>query len=373
MGPRRSLDEASTKSGFGALANKRHAGIASRYREAATGSVQLKAENLVHAWWKGWATVAACLAMAMPAIAQQPQTVDPPPPPTPAETAVGAAAETTQRAARSTAEWLARHVDSWFGDEAFTDVGRVTNGRFDVSLFHRQDQGTSVDVRFDARFRLPNLEKRAYVFVGRDDRRDAIQDTPDASSLRTRLLAENRDDRSFLAGLGLSLADSIDLRVGLSSRAQPYAQARWRERWEPTASQFIELRQTFFVTRADRVGSTTALTYEQRLSPLWTLRWLNAATITEVSRNFEWSSSLGALRLLSGERLITAEAVFAGTGTQGTGVGSSDAGVLLKWEQPVYKNWLRGELVAGHFWPRPDANSARGRAWAVGTSLKLQF
>ena len=307
----------------------------------------------------------------MPTAAQEPLTPDPPP--TAAEAAIGEAAETTQRAARSTAEWLARSVDSWFGDEPFTKVGRVSNGRFDVGLFHRQDQGTSVDVRFDARFRLPNLEKRAYVFVGRDDRRDAIQDKAAASSVSQRLLAENRNDRSFLAGLGLTLADSIDLRVGLSSRARPYAQARWQKRFDLSESQSVEIRETLFVTRADRFGSTTGLNYELRLSPRWTLRSLNAATITEVSKNFEWSSSLAALRLLSGERLITAEAAFAGTGTNGTGVGSSDAGLLLKWEQPVYKDWLRGELVVGHFWPRPDANSERGRAWALGTNLRMQF
>jgi len=335
----------------------------------------LKGQNTVRKWGVRWPAVAAWLAtvvaLQMPAAAQTSAT--PEPAPTPAETAIGEAAETTKQAARWTAEWLARNVDSWFGDEPFADVGRVTNGRLDVSLFHRQDQGTSLDVRFDARFRLPNLERRAYVFVGRDDRRDAIQDTPDASALRKRLLAENRDDRSFLAGLGLNLADSIDLRVGLSSRAQPYAQARWRQRFELTESQTLEVRETLFVTRADRVGSTTVLNYELRLSPQWTLRSLNAATITQVSKNFDWSTSLAALRLLSGERLITAEAVFAGTGTRGTGVGSSDAGLLLKWEQPVYKSWLRSELVAGHFWPRPDADSERGRAWALGASLRLQF
>ena len=31
------------------------------------------------------------------------------------------------------------------------------------------------------------------------------------------------------------------------------------------------------------------------------------------------------------------------------------------------------ELLAGHFWPRPDALSERGKAWAVGAALKMQF
>ena len=106
---------------------------------------------------------------------------------------------------------------------------------------------------------------------------------------------------------------------------------------------------------------------------MWTLRWLSAATITEVSRNVEWSTSFTAHRLLSGQRLVSTEAVFGGTGTRGTGVGSSDAGLLLKWEQPLHKDWLRGELVGGHFWPKPDRQSERGKAWALGASLKLQF
>ncbi len=287
--------------------------------------------------------------------------------------AVAEMAETTQSAARSTAEWLARGIDGWFGNEPFSEVNRVSNGRFDISLFKRQDQSPSLDVRFDARFRLPNLEKSAYIFVGRDDRREAIQDTPDATSLRQRLLAEERDDRSFLAGLGLGLAKGFDLRVGLGSRLKPYTQLRWRTRWQPTASQRIDLRETLFWTNEDRGGSTTALSYEIELSPVWTLRWLNAATITEVSRNVEWSSSVGLHRLLTGQRLVSAEAVFGGTGTRGTGTGSSDAGLLLKWEQPLHKDWLRGELVGGHFWPKPDRQSERGRAWALGASLKLQF
>jgi hypothetical protein len=295
----------------------------------------------------------------------------------PGTTAIGPAlgdmAETTQRAARSAAEWLAHGIDGWFGSEPYPDVDRVTDGRLDIGLFKRQDQAPSLDVRFDARFRLPNLEKSAYLFVGRDDRREAIQDTPDASSLRQRLLAEQRDDRSFLAGLGLGLPRGFDLRVGLSSRLKPYTQLRWRQRWAPTSAQRIELRETLFWTREDRGGSTTALSYELELSPVWTVRWLNSGTITETSRNLEWSSTLGLHRLLSGQRLVSAEAVLAGEGTRGTGRGASDAGLLLKWEQPLHHDWLRGEVVAGHFWPRPDRDSERGRAWAMGATLKMRF
>jgi len=283
------------------------------------------------------------------------------------------AAVQTQRAARSTALWLAHGIDSWFGSEPFPDVDRVRDGRLEVSLFKRRDQNVDLDVRFDARFRLPNLQRTAYVFIGRDDSREAIRDTPTSASLPQRLLSENREDSSFLAGLGLGLPRGFDLRVGLGPRLKPYTQLRWRKRWEPSADQNWELRQTFFWRREDRGGSTTALAYERELSPLWRLRWISAGTITEVSRNVEWSTSLGASRFIRGERVATAEAVFGGNGNRGRGTGYSDAGLLLKYEQPVFEDWLRGELIVGHFWPRPDRQSERGRAWALGASVKMRF
>jgi hypothetical protein len=312
--------------------------------------------------------LAQAAGAAMPAAAAASAPSVPSPPST-----TGELAEGTQRAARATAEWLAHEIDSWFGDEPFRDVQRVTDGRFDIGLYKRQDQAASLDVRFDARFRLPNLERRAYVFIGRDDRREAVQDTPGASSLRQRLRAEARDDRSFLAGLGLQLPRGLDARVGLTSRARAYAQLRWRKGWQLTPAQHLELRETLFLTRADRLGSTTALAWEVELAPLWALRWLNAGTITQASRNLEWSSSLNLYRQFSGARVLSAEALLAGEGTRGTGTGYSDAGLLLKWEQPLHADMLRGELVLGHFWPRPDRQSERGRAWALGATLKMRF
>jgi hypothetical protein len=105
----------------------------------------------------------------------------------------------------------------------------------------------------------------------------------------------------------------------------------------------------------------------------WTLRWQGAATITQETRNTEWSSTLGAYRDFGAQRLLSLELLFGGTGTQGTGVGMSDRGVVAKWQQPLYKDWLVGELAVGQFWLRPDAQSPRGRAWALGYSLRMQL
>lgn len=282
-------------------------------------------------------------------------------------------AEVTRKTARDTAEWLARGIDGWFGSTPFEQGGKVSDGRLEMSLFKRRDQSTDVDLRFSAHFRLPNIEKRAYLFLGRDDPRTAVQDKPDATTASQRLLSQRTEDRGFLAGLGLTLPSDADLRLGLTARLQPYVQARWQHLWVLEPGRTLDLRETLFWTRSDRVGSTTSMSFEQLLSANLALRWLNTATITQTSRNVDWSSSLGAYRALPGQRLVSLELLAAGTGTQGTGVGRSDLGVLLHWEQPLYKDWLRGEVVGGHFWPRPDAQSPRGRAWALGASIKMRF
>jgi hypothetical protein len=82
---------------------------------------------------------------------------------------------------------------------------------------------------------------------------------------------------------------------------------------------------------------------------------------------------MGFYKSLGSQRLVSLEALFSGTGTRGSGVGLSDRGLLAKWVQPVHKNWVLAELVVGHFWPRPNASSERGRAWALGGSLTLMF
>jgi hypothetical protein len=295
---------------------------------------------------------------------------------TPPPTATEAAIETTRRSARSSAEWLARGVDGWFGDTPFEDGGKVSDGRFNIGLYKRRDQSAHLDVRFNAHFRLPNFEKNAYLFIGRDDPREVIRDTPNAVAGQQRLLSDRPGDRSFLGGLGVSVVNALDLRIGFGARLKPYVQARYDKPWAVADGQVIDFRETVFWSRADRWGATTALSYEVTVSPTLVGRWLNAATITQTSRNFAWSSTLGAYQAMGYQRLLSLELLANGTGNNGNDnspAGSSDLGVLVKWEQPVYKNWLLGEMVAGHFWPRPDADTPRGRAWALGAGLKMLF
>ena len=317
-------------------------------------------------------SAAAGLLLAGAAWAQSPPPAQPAKPELLSEPAIQAI-ETTRRSTRDATDWLARRVDSWFGDRPFEQGGKVSEGRLALELFHRSDRQVKLDVRFSAEFKLPNVERYAYLFIGRDDPRAVIQDTPDAFSRRQQLQASRPGDRSVLAGLGLTLPQNVGLRLGVGAGLKPYFQARYSKPWTLAPGHQLDFRETLFWTSADQFGSTTALTYSHALSATVLLRWLNAATITQQTKNFEWSSGLGVYRAFPQQRLLSLEALFSGTGRQGLGVGASDYGLLAKWEQPLHQDWLLGEIVGGHFWPQPDAHSPRGKAWALGANLKMHF
>ncbi len=279
--------------------------------------------------------------------------------------------EPTRQTVRSTTEWLARGVDGWFGDKPFSEGGKVSDGRLSVFVLSRQHERPDLSVRFNARVWLPNLQDRAYFFLGRDDGREGIVDQPDALSRQQRLLKDNNADRSFFAGLGFLLHSSVQFRVGFHGGLKPYAHARYGHAWQLGSADVIDFRETLFWTLSDHFGSTTALSYEHAFSSTLAVRWLNSATITQDTRKFEWSSSLGAYQSYGHQRLLSLEMLFSGL--QGSGVPVTDFGVQAKWEQPVHKDWLLGEVLIGHFWPRPNAMTERSRAWAVGAGLKMRF
>lgn len=272
---------------------------------------------------------------------------------------------------RSAAVWLASGVDSWFGDRPFRDGGQVSDGQLDISVYKRQDQAVDFNVRFNARFKLPNLEDHTYLFTGRDNPREIITDKPGSFSRQQLLQTQTQEDRAFFAGLGRLVSDSVDLRAGFHGALKPYVQARYRKAWEPSPFDAVEFRQTVFLTIADHIGSTTALSYQRTFSPTLVGRWLSAATITQADTQLEWNTSLGIYKAMGRQRLASLE--LLASGKHGTGVLVSDYGLQARWEQPVHKDWLLGEIVVGHFWPRPDALSERGNAWALGTALKMRF
>lgn len=328
----------------------------------------------------GVLALGACTAVPPAAPAPAPASASVPPtaraaPAAPAASAVPAEAEgmpeSARRTVRSTTEWLARGVDSWFGDKPFSEGGKVTDGRLSLGLLKRQGESADWSLRLNARFRLPNLEENTYLFFGRDDEREVITDKPDAFTRQQRLLRENAADRAFFAGLGVSYRDTLDFRLGFRGGLKPYLQARYRRLLPLGPTDLIDFRETVYWSSDDHIGSTTALSYEHAFTSTLAGRWLNLATITQRRKKFEWSSSAGVYKSFGDQRLLSLEALASGV--QGADVPVSDYGLQVKWLQPVHKDWLLGEVLLGHFWPREDLGRPRGRAWAIGGSLKMKF
>ncbi|WP_284617570.1 hypothetical protein [Aquabacterium humicola] len=312
----------------------------------------------------------ALTAWCLLAAAQTPPAPAASPPAAPAASAPDVF-DTAREGVRSTAEWLARSVDSWFGDRPFEQGGKVTDGQVHLRFLHRRDEGNDFGLRFNARFRLPNVERSTYLFLGRDDQREVVADTPAAFTRQDRLLSERRADRSFFAGVGYGWRENVDFRLGLRGGLKPYAQARYRQRWTVGQRGLMEFRETLFWSLDDHLGSTTALSYERSLSPTLALRWLNAATITQRVKEFDWSSDLGLVKDFGSARQGSVEAIV--NGLTGTGVTVREYGLQTRWQQPLHRTWLHGELIVGRFWARPDEAARRQAVWALGMGLKMRF
>ena len=278
--------------------------------------------------------------------------------------------ESTRETVRATAEWLASGIDKRFGDKPFSDGGTVTDGQIGLSYLKRDGHGSNLGLRFNARFRMPNLSKIPYVFVGSDDERSVVTDQPDRRSLRDQIRQRNGVNNSFFAGVGLWLADAVDVRVGFRGLLRPYAQARVRHQWQLTPDDLIEVRETLFVTVKDHAGSTLAVEYQHALTPDVVVRWLNAGTITQVKPDLATTSNLGIYQSFGEQRVLGLELQYANS-TVDT-ITTNDIGVQLSWEQPLHKI-VMGEVTLGRYWPRTSEAPNRVGQWAVGATIGLKF
>lgn len=279
--------------------------------------------------------------------------------------------EQSRTQVRGFSVWLGETVNDWFGDRPFEDGGKVTHGRLGLRNLWRQDEGWDTNVRFRARFDLPNLRDKAYVFIGRQNERELLTDQSEAFTREQLLLEERRKEgQTGFAGVGLALRKNLDFRVGVRGGMKFYTQARYRKQWALSAQDRIEFRETIFWNNKDKFGSTTALDYEHAFTPTLSLHWQNATTISEKTDDFAWGSSLGLFKRFGDDRILSGEMVV--TGETGAKENVDEYGVRMKWTQPVYREWLIGEFIVGHYWPQRE-DRERERAWAAGVNLEMRF
>ena len=269
--------------------------------------------------------------------------------------------------------WLGETVNDWFGDRPFSDGGKVSHGRLGLRNLWRQGEGWDTSVRLRARFDLPNLRDKAYVFLGRQNEQELVTDQSEAFTREQLLLEEDRrDDQTGFAGLGVALRKHFDFRMGVRGGLKFYTQARYRKQWALSEQDRIEFRETIFWNTTHKFGSTTALDYAHAFTPKLALHWQNATTISEKTDDFAWGSSLGLFKHFGDDRRLSGELIA--TGETGARENVGEYGVRMKWIQPVYRKWLIGELIVAHYWPQYDEEDReRDQSWAVGMNLEMRF
>lgn len=277
----------------------------------------------------------------------------------------------TRRGLQGSAYWLVANVDSWFGDKPFEEGGRVS-GALRVRTLYREDDGFDADLRYRLRVQMPNVSERAYIFLGRDNEQDLIRDEGEGFRREQQLLPDSRsEDQTFFAGIGFFLRENLDFRLGVRGGYKIYAQARYRKSWWLTDASNIEYRQTLFLAVSDGFGTTTGLNYAYALTPRTAVRWRNSATFSTETDGAEWSTSLGLFQAFPGERQLSGE--LLGRGETGNPVPVREYGVRGIWSQPIYKDWIIGEVILGYFWPRDDDDPERRESWAAGLGAEIRF
>ena len=81
---------------------------------------------------------------------------------------------------RSGTDRTVRWIDSWFGDPPTGSHQGLVHGRLSLNTLWREDNGLDHNLRFRAKVDLPNLQEKAYLFIGQDNENDFITDQPDA-------------------------------------------------------------------------------------------------------------------------------------------------------------------------------------------------
>ncbi|MCB1956499.1 MAG: hypothetical protein KDG55_12530 [Rhodocyclaceae bacterium] len=269
-------------------------------------------------------------------------------------------------------EGVGRTVDGWFGDVQHEEERRLVNGRLIVNTLWRRDDGFQTGVNFRGKFDLPNLENKAYLYFGQDNERELVTDQPDEFSRRQRLLSEQQDeDQTFFAGLGYALRENIDLRGGIKGGLKPFVQARYKYAWLPGEHNQVEFRETLFWQSSEGVGLTTSLNYRHDFTPTVDFRWRNSATVSQSTDALAWQSSLGTYVRFGLQRQVSLEALIRGE--TGSTLPVAEYGVRAIYRTALYENWLLGDFIVGHFWPRDENDTERDKSWAAGMGIEINF
>jgi hypothetical protein len=280
--------------------------------------------------------------------------------------------EGTRKGVYDLSHWLVSGVDGWFGDRPFDESGGRVSGRVYLRLLEREDDGLDTTLRYRLRVSMPNISERALIVIGREDESNLVSGQQEDFDRNQLVRSESRtEDSTFFVGLGYLLRENLSLRVGVRSGYKLFAQARFNKTFVLTEASAFDFSQTFFLAVKDGVGLTPGLNYRHQITDQTAFRWRNSFTYSTETNGIEWRTAPEVFHAFGGLRDLSID--LPTEGETGSTVNVAEYGIRARYRQPVYKDWLFGELILGHFWPRDEEDPARRESWAIGAGVELYF
>lgn len=247
-----------------------------------------------------------------------------------------------------------RWFDGFYGDQPLIDEYRSTYGRLGVGIEVVEEEGVDFDDRFEARFPLPQFERRLEAFVGRYDEDDFVEGRERSFDS----LPETFDDTDseWLLGLGYNPARGergdfeLDLGVDVGFPMDPFVRALWTTEYPIGEVHLLRFRQVGFWRNSDGLGTTSQIAVERALRPRLLVRWFGIGTVAEKIRGIEWYSSLTLYQRFDLDRAISYQVDVHGESDAPVAV--EEWALNARYRHRMWRDWFFLDLRAHLQWPK---------------------
>lgn len=283
----------------------------------------------------------------------------------------------TQRTVDSLVLGTARRVDNLFGSAGVGEEASITRGRLSVGGQWDQRDGFRSRLRLRARYRLPALNNRTALLLGRGDADDLVDGSGDDNIDTLPNRFNDFEDEDWLLGVGFSRDAtlrrgwSFGAGVRIASPLEPFVRAtyRWNRNFGEQWLWRVEPR--VFVQNQRGAGVSFQNTVDYAANPSWLIRSWSIGVVEEEVEGLSWTSKLIAYHNLNRKSAFS-YAVY-GSGETDFEVPIKDYGIELRYRRQIAREWLFIELLGRLNWPREFIEEVRESNLGIGIEFELQF
>jgi hypothetical protein len=269
--------------------------------------------------------------------------------------------------------------DRFFADETELDLERARSFlRWRNDVRYGEDTQLTYLTSLRADLKLPGLNRflrrmRLVVSGETDDTLSTL--FPEGTGEGGAAVAAGdvgRADAELRYGIVDTLRTHVSLGGGVLLQLPPgvRGRARLRHAFPVSGSVLVRLGSTAFWDSLNGFGDTMQADFERRFGANTLVRWQNGATISEITRGWEWNTGAAVL-----QRLGLRTAVAAGGGVIGWTEPFPEVTrrrLFLRFRRDVFRRWLFYELEPEVLWPVVDGKT-QPSVLGVIARLEIQF